>query len=314
MAQIRLKKLLSHKVGGKSILQELESMTQGITLLDANQKVLLEATHDGSAREYPVVFDESYIGWVVGGRQAEIVARFLTYLAHKESENGELADELLGLYREINLLFHLSEKLGASLDVNVVMDVAVREASQLIYATSGAVILRESNSEVFKVRYTVGEEIRSENIYYPNEGIIGNLILKPDGEIINNVIEDRRYISEDGDFSSLICAPLKGQQDTIGLLLLVSRDVIMYTSPDLMLLTTVASHAAPAIANALLHEQTIHEGKKRETQLQLQIQQLQLELDEVRVNKAVSEIVETDYFRRIREQSQDLRQIFDNDA
>lgn len=311
MAQVRLKRLLSQKIQGTAILDEIKSFTGGITIQDANQKFLLGDSDTANKVRYPILFDEQSIGWVIGDKQAELVATLLTYLAHKEAESGDLADELLVLYREINLLFHLSEKLNTSLEIDVVMEVAITEASQLINCTSGGVILRDSDTDIFTIRYAFGEDIESDTIYLPNQGIIGDLILKTDGEIINDVPSDRRYIPNDGDFNSLICAPLIVEQKAIGLILLVSEEVTMYTSPDLMLLTTVASQAAPAIANALLHEKTIIEGQKREAQLQLQIRQLQLELDETNVNKAVTEIVESDYFKRIREQSQDLRQIFD---
>jgi transcriptional regulator with GAF, ATPase, and Fis domain len=313
MAKVRLKRLLSQKIRGAAILHEIESLTSDITIVDANHKILLREGDGANKMHYPILFDEHPIGWVIGDSQAELVATLLAYLAHKEAESGDLADELLGLYREINLLFHLSEKLSTSLDVNDVAKVAIQEANQLIKATSGAVILREGDTELFKNRHIFGQEFDLNATYALHEGIIGELIIKPDGEIINDVPSDRRYSSQDGNFESLICAPLKVKQEVIGILMLVNQEATMYTSPDLMLLTTVASQAAPAIANALLHEKTIAEGKKRETQLQLQIRQLQLELDEASVNKAVTEIVETDYFKRIREQSQDLRQIFDSD-
>ena len=191
------------------------------------------------------------------------------------------------------------------------MEITLKESRQLIRATSGAIILGDDTSETFTSRYIFGKEIDPETRYLPHQGVIGNLIVKPDGEIINDVPSDKRYISQDGNYSSLICAPLKAEQRVIGLLLLVSREPIMYTSPDLVLLTTVASQAAPAIANALLHEQTIREAQERETQLQMQIKQLQIELDGTKVDEAVTEIVEADYFKQIREQSDNLRSIMD---
>ena len=88
----------------------------------------------------------------------------------------------------------------------------------------------------------------------------------------------------------------------------------MYTAGDLKLLTSLASQAAPAIDNALLHEKTLREAKEREDQLKRQIEELRIELNEARQEEQVTEIVETEYFKWLREQSDDLRKIIDGDS
>ena len=110
MAKVRLKRLLSQKKRGTSILQGIEALTSHITVLDAQQNILSGEDGDDNAHQYPILSGDVPVGWVKGRGQAELVATLLTHLVGKEVENDDLADELLGLYREINLLFHLSEK------------------------------------------------------------------------------------------------------------------------------------------------------------------------------------------------------------
>jgi len=51
----------------------------------------------------------------------------------------------------------------------------------------------------------------------------------------------------------------------------------------------------------------------RERRLKQQVQELRIELDEVRQARQVAEIVDTDYFRQLRSQADDLRSIIDGD-
>jgi GAF domain-containing protein len=85
---------------------------------------------------------------------------------------------------------------------------------------------------------------------------------------------------------------------------------VLYTAADLKLLNTLASQAGPAIQSAILYERTLREAKEREERLQKQIEQLKIELDEAKMDKQVAEITESDYFQRLREQADGLRNSF----
>jgi transcriptional regulator with GAF, ATPase, and Fis domain len=313
-AKIRLGQLLAKEINGTSLLRALESISPPITILGSRNEVLLGAPMNDALPRHPILFEEEPIGRVVGHEQAEWVAAFLTQVAYRELEVNDLADDMLELYREINLLYNLSEKLGASLDPQTVMKVVLEEASRLIDATGGTVLLRVKGEEAFRANLIFGEGFDMARQYRAGKGIIGHLARSEKGEIVNEVASDARYEPEDGVFSSLIGVPLKTKQQMIGLLVLVSRDIVMYTAGDLKLLTTLASQSAPAIDNALLHEKTLREAREREEQLKRQIEELRIELNEVRQEEKVTEIVETEYFKRLRDQSNDLRKIINGDA
>jgi adenylate cyclase len=235
-------------------------------------------------------------------------------VAYREFEVNDLADNILELYREINLLYNLAEKLGASLDSRAIMRVVLEEANRLIDATSGAVLLRVEGEVAFRAGHTFGGAFDRARQYRAGTGIIGHLARNEKGEIVNEVASDTRNEPEDEVFGSLIGVPLKAKQQMIGMLVLTSQDPIMYTAGDLKLLTTLASQSAPAIDNALLHEKTLREAREREEQLRRQIEDLRIELNEARQEEKVTEIVETEYFKRLRNQSNDLRKIINGDV
>jgi hypothetical protein len=74
----------------------------------------------------------------------------------------------------------------------------------------------------------------------------------------------------------------------------------------------MASQSAPIIEKALMHEKMLQEALAREALLEQQIQALRIELDESRQAKKVAEITESDYFKNLLQQADDLRQIVED--
>jgi GAF domain-containing protein len=132
-------------------------------------------------------------------------------------------------------------------------------------------------------------------------------------EIINEVCLDSRYVADQDPIHSLLCAPLKSKNKAIGALVLVSEAPVTYTAADLKLLNTLASQAAPAIENALLHEKMLREAQEREARLRRQVEELRIELDEAKQRQKVAEITESDYYQRLRDQAGNLRNIINSD-
>jgi transcriptional regulator with GAF, ATPase, and Fis domain len=311
MGKIRLKQFLARKVDGASLLHDLANSGLPFQIFDAQQNMLWGDT-PCEAPVYPIALRDETLGWVCGENDAQLLALLLSHLVSKEATNGELADEALELYRELNLLFKLSEKLSASLELSTVTAVILEEANRLIQATSGAIIVFDDNREKLITIRAFGSQLPSDGTYRPDTGIIGNLAFSLQGEIINDVTGDHRYTVDDGEFSSLVCVPLKAKGQTIGVLLLVNKDTVTYTSRDFKLLLTLASQAAPAIDNAQLYEKTIREAQIRETQLHKRIEALRIELDEKKQQEKVNEITESEYFQSLRSQTDMLRKIMDD--
>jgi transcriptional regulator with GAF, ATPase, and Fis domain len=311
MPKFLLKRLLSKQGPEGSLFDQLQGLAPEICILDADGAVLFGSTSSEPSERWPLRNGDSVIGWVAGDERALLVARLIERHISGEAVNAQLSDEVLGLYREINLLYKLSERLAASLDPDVVMAVALEEAHRIIRATSGAILLQSDKTSFFSSRKSFGSELNPTILYAWGEGLIGHLIQCGKGEIVNEVRFDPRYRSSDGTFSSLICAPLKANQEIIGLLILVSETPTVYTAADLKLMIALVSQAAAPIENALLHEKMLREAHEREEQLRRRIDELRIELDEVRQEQKVAELVETEYFQQLQRQSANLRQIME---
>jgi len=293
MARIKLKKLFADKNGAARALSNWLGATNArVAIQDVSGEWLTDSALDGL--KCAIELGGETLGWVVGA-DAERVAALMTAIAANEAEKIALADEVLDKYREINLLYNLTEKLAATIELTQVASIALTESSRLIRAAAGEIILRDELGA--RLRVAAFGAFPS-NASEPGERIATRVLETGKSEIVN---------AETGAPASFLCAPLKAQDRALGVILLVHESAIPYTAADLKLLTTVASQAAPPIENALLYEKTLREAREREAQLKKQIEALQIQIDEARTAKQVAEITETDYFQALREKADRLR-------
>jgi transcriptional regulator with GAF, ATPase, and Fis domain len=312
MKKMRLKRLLAKRKNAAAILNDLAKMNNlTLSIEDVEGQVLLDVAGDDTVTKHPILFEGTLLGWVIGPEQAGPLTNLITHLAEKEAEKEILADGTLEHYRELNLLYNLSEKLATSLEVAAVAQTALGEASRLIAATGGGIMLLGEGQAQLESIITFGTGVEPLTKLTLGEGIIGAVAKNGRAEIVNEVGSDVRHKGGQGliEVNSLVCAPLKAKDKVIGIIALVSETAVTYTAKDLKLLNTLATQATPAIENALLYEKTLREAKEREERLQQQIQELRIELDEARQDKQVAEITESDYFQQLRSEADDLRKI-----
>jgi transcriptional regulator with GAF, ATPase, and Fis domain len=308
----RLGQILSKRGQVAAIVSEIKTVTNTpAAVWDVEGNLLLGAVGADAAdrlKQYPIICDEEIVGWTSGGEPAELVAALLSYLVTREAEKDELLDEILDLYRQVNLLFNLSEKLAASLELETVARTALQEASRLIEATGSAVVLLNEEQATQPVA-TLGHGIADQIQFEPGGGILGAVVANARPEIVNDVPLDTRYAPGLDSMHSLICAPLTSKNRALGAIVLVSQVPVTYTAADLKLLTTLASQAVPAIENALLHEAALRQAREREERLRRQVQELRIELDEARQKEQVAEITGSEYYQRLRDRADALRNI-----
>lgn len=94
-------------------------------------------------------------------------------------------------------------------------------------------------------------------------------------EIVNGCASSSRGAAS--DFRSLIFAPLRAKQRTLGIIVLSNESGEPYTAADLKLLNTIALQTAAAIENSLLCADMVHAARYRE-----QLAAIQKELDTAR--------------------------------
>ncbi|MBC6952070.1 GAF domain-containing protein, partial [candidate division KSB1 bacterium] len=283
MARVNLKNLVGKKKEAAPVLARLmEAIGAPLAITDTEGQLLLGEGLASSPAKFPVHCDGEILGWVTGNEKAEAVASLLSYLAGKESEKKTLGNEVLGLYRETNLIYSFSEKLAVSLEVSAIAGATLEQARQLIKASGGSVMLLNEEQRRLDSVAAFGHGIVAANGRKLGEGIVGSIAATGNAEIVNEVNSDPRADDNENAISSLICAPLKVKEQVKGVLILVSEAPTAYTAGELKLLISVAAQATLAVENALLHEKMVREAtrkiEERRRELEIAVQERTAEL------------------------------------
>lgn len=286
MVSINLKKLVLRQES--SLIQGvIDATTANVSIETADGQVLI-GNKTGKQR-YPIALNEQILGWVSGDKTAEVIATLISRLAYRESEKRALAQELLGKYKEISLLFNLSEKIIDCPDVQEVASLVLEEARQLLKSSHGALLLQDTN-QVLESIASFGKDGLHQTPTSLYDGIVEAIVHAGRGEIVNDVRVDGRCQVEQS--IALICVPLKNKESTIGAIALSRSVAAPYNTEDLKLLTTMAFQVAGVI-NALLHERQLKESRQNNLIFRLSSQiRESLELNII-LTAAVSEIYRT---------------------
>jgi DNA-binding response OmpR family regulator/signal transduction histidine kinase len=255
---------------------------QGISLIDLGGKE--------QPNRYQVEIEGNTIGWVMGDDRVLPIASLLNSFAAAEYEKKSLARETLEKYREINLLHNISEKISSCLDLEEISDLAIEEVQRLmtngrtkeVPAISGALFLLNDNTGKLELLKGFGKANYPNMSIAPCGNIISDVMLKGEGEIVNDVLSDPRFIKGDKNVSSMICVPLKTKNRVIGGICVCSRephhmgrephhmgrDLATYSSEDKKRLNMFALYTASAVENAQLYNNLEQKVKERTRELE----------------------------------------------
>ena len=289
--KINLRRLL-RKPEVREILVPLLTATQyqGCTIWDTEGPIPLDTPTEEPAESYPIELSGEVLGWVRGGEGSKSLAKVLAYFAKKEQEKKQLAHEALEKYREITLLYNISQKLTACLDIKEVAKVVLDEAQRLIKSSQGSIRLLNSSTGELETLAQFGQAGAQAAFLKVGEGIVGQVIASSMGEIVNEVSRDPRKAAEEIPVKSLIAVPLKTNDRVIGAISVSTVEAHSYAAGDLKLLTMLASQAASALENAILHESKLEESRREALLFRLASQiRYSLDLDTI-LETSVSEI------------------------
>ncbi len=267
MPGVNLKRLIKKGKETHEIFMDLLNIfPERIGVVDENKNLLLGVNIEDPEIKIPVKTDDEIVGWVLGDKQAKVFARLLQQYVTKENERKTLGQEVLTMYREINIIYDFSEKLAQTIDPDNIAKMALEEANHLIKAT-GSVVLLIDKSNKKKLISKSGQKYLTEEELADPDNFFGTIENIESAEIINDTKTDSRLGAIDPLVNSLVYAPLKVKQRILGLIILFNEEKTLYRAADLKLLTTIALQAASAIESALLYNEIIEEAKSREAAL-----------------------------------------------
>ena len=274
MAQINLKKLITRDDTASIITGLASTLGARMDIQDTNGSRLISfnggtpSPEPGGAKNivlpcrHPVELAGEVIGWVAGNTEASFMASFLTFLANKEREKKALIVETLDKYKELTLLYDIADKITVCLELKDVARVAIDEAKRLIKNAQNASVMLLKN-DMLEIVAASGMEYTQKVQLKPGEGIAGIVLSTGKAEIVNDVARDARFAQGNYRVSSLLCVPLKVKDRVIGVCNISSDSPVVYTSGEMKLLSILASQVAPAIENALLHENRLREERAK---------------------------------------------------
>jgi hypothetical protein len=274
---IRLKRLLRRD----DVAAVLVSVSDGeATVWDAKGHRLAGPELDGAT--FPVTRPDGTVAGTVAGPRADATATALTALVALESERREIADEVLEMYREVNLLYALGEVLATATNRADLASRTLLEATRNVPVDAGWVVVDDGGRAVEASRGREGATRIPDDL--------------------------TRLRIEDNGGGALLVAPLAFRGSQRGAIVLY-RASDAFAAGDLKLTGAVAAQCAGLLERVIHEEQRARAAAEREEALRRQLDQLRIELDHERQAEQVGKVTETDYFGGLRAQASDLRRI-----
>jgi PAS domain S-box-containing protein len=172
----------------------------------------------------------------------------LTWVLERGMESRSLAQETLERYREINLLYTIHETIGASLDAEKIPGLIIEEASRVIQADSGIVLLDESDAGP-RSRSGFGPEPMQDAL----RGTARSKLDFGSSDDISHIWAADQLGSSKTDLGSVLVSPLAGSEHVLGFVMLGRKSSgEVFSADEEKLLSAITSQAAIAMENARL--------------------------------------------------------------
>jgi len=220
--------------------------------------------------------DDQVAGWVVGQAGSKWKTDLVLLLQHlltQESAKAALASEVLDNYRELHLLYRLSEELALSLEPESIGRVALKEICPLIQASSGFVLLTDENLQGLQVIAQCQQEYQIRPGPFKPDGVLMQVIQTGISQLSNDQPADE-YFLDSGDMPiSMLCAPLKTEKRVWGAITLVREAARPFSAGDFKLLNAIAMQTASVIEIAHLHRVELEAARiERDLQMAQRVQ------------------------------------------
>ncbi|MCB1172063.1 MAG: sensor domain-containing diguanylate cyclase [Leptospiraceae bacterium] len=175
------------------------------------------------------------------------------------------AIEILDLREENSRLYQLldaNQILSSSLDLNLVLDVLMQKARDVLSAAASSLMLLDVETDELYFHTIKGDkadEVLSIRLKI-GEGIAGWVAQQGQSLLVADCQSDPRFSRKADDNSgfqthTMMCAPLKVRGRIIGTVQVLNKENMqLFNEKDLAFFELLASQAAIAIENARLHE------------------------------------------------------------
>ncbi|MBE0543329.1 MAG: GAF domain-containing protein [Verrucomicrobia bacterium] len=164
--------------------------------------------------------------------------------------------ELKARYERLRLLYQVGSVLHSTLDPEEALLLIVREAVQLVDASSGSVVLINPTNGLLEIHASQGLPANAASLKLRvGEGVTGWVARTGKPACVGEVTHDPRYIMLREEVRSELAVPLEVNGEVRGVLNVDSDRVKAFSPDDQELLEALAAQAARVIQNTWLYEQ-----------------------------------------------------------
>jgi signal transduction histidine kinase/CheY-like chemotaxis protein len=175
---------------------------------------------------------------------------------------------------ETRSLYEIGQEITSQVTLKPTLQLIVERAHDLLQAEVSLLALREEETGIFAIQTysgTVPESLARLRIR-PGEGIGGSVVETGMSKIVGDYSKEYPEspflgIVQEANVRSVVAVPLKARDVLIGVLYVQSRDPHKFREEDEKLLSALADHAAVAIENTKLFEQTRQHAETLETKV-----------------------------------------------
>lgn len=193
-------------------------------------------------------------------------------------ENARLKKAVKGLKKKVeNLNSELYEKvsnlsdlyragmlLTSTLDLEEILVLLMELALKMIEGEVGSIMLLEGGDLTTKITWGLEDEVIDALRLKTGENIACRVLKTAEPVLVNDLKNDSRFVPKRVKvlITSLLCVPLKAREKVVGVLNVINRaGGEAFTEIDTEMVYALAGHAAVAIENARLHQETLEKER-----------------------------------------------------
>lgn len=261
-----LKALVTKKSAGADILCELSKKLDLKFAIFSNNHSIIGVQEEGYF-QFELTQNKDVYGILYSSNEnGQTLADLLMLLVNKEFQKKRIASEVLGLYREINMIYNFSEKISEKIDDISIANTALTEASQIIDTTHGSFFILDPEKGAVIELASFGDNPNRDSLD-SQHNILKGLISRGTAAIVpSKLITLNAALNH---LRSVMYAPLKVKHRTLGLMILGHENEKEFTAAELKLLTTIALQSAGAIESAQLYQKGLREAREREEAIRI---------------------------------------------
>lgn len=159
--------------------------------------------------------------------------------------------------QELLTLYQIGKAVNSTLDLGKVLNIIIRETTDLFQADAGSVMLYNDEEKVLTIKAAQGlsEDIIRDTRVRPGQGIAGWVFQTGEELLLDGKVTDQKFknlVNRDETIVSSLCVPLKSKNRLLGVLMIRRTHPTRYTEYHRSLFSLIADHAAVAIENAAL--------------------------------------------------------------